>query len=58
MEVSVHIFSKVFALDITSSRNLTNIIDTLVAFLSDLNKLLRLWLYLFVNEIDRLEKWV
>jgi hypothetical protein len=58
MQVSVNIFSEVFALDITSSRNLTHIVDTLVAFLSDLNVLLRLWLYLFVNEIDRLEKWV
>jgi hypothetical protein len=58
MEVSVHIFSKIFALDIPSSRYLTHIIDTLVPLLSDLNKLLRLWLYLFVNEIDRLKKWV
>jgi hypothetical protein len=58
MQVSVHIFSEVLALDIPSSRYLTYIVDTLVAFLSDLNKLLRLWLYLFVNKIDRLEKWV
>jgi hypothetical protein len=58
MQVSVHIFSEVLALDITSSRNLTHIVDTLVAFLTYLNKLLRLRLYLFVNEIDRLEKWV
>jgi hypothetical protein len=58
MQVSVNIFSEVLALDITSSRNLTHIIDTLVAFLTYLNVLLRLRLNLFVNEVYRLEKWV
>jgi hypothetical protein len=58
MQVSVHIFSEILALDITSSRYLTDIVDTLVSFLSDLNVLLRLWLNLFVNEVYRLEKWV
>jgi hypothetical protein len=48
----------VLALDIPSSRNLSNIVDTLVPLFTDLDKLLRLRLNLFVDKVDRLQKWI
>jgi hypothetical protein len=50
MQVSVHILTKVLGLDISRSRHLTDVIDTLVSFLSYLDILDRLRLYLLVNE--------